>query len=107
MVEPDPDFPVLAIKARSVRRGGNVAITFEVHLATWLRFGREAERGCHPDTLDYLMAVLNRELREHEPMSMGDPDWEPPDVDFEEWEKIDAPPGDAPPCRDDDDDIPF
>jgi hypothetical protein len=94
------------MKARGVPRAGNVAITFEVCLETWVRFVREAEGFGHPDTLDYLIGVLNTALLEHEPMSMGDPNWEPPDDDVEEWEK-DGPPADAENLRDEDDRIPF
>lgn len=86
--------PVRKIRARPTRRGGNVAVTFEVAPETWRRFVREAERTGHPDTIDYLAGVLNAALIEQEPLDMGDPGREFPVPDAEE-------PGDL------DDGIPF
>ena len=50
---------VRTIKARHNRKTGRVAITFEIDRQTWRNMGRSAREGAHPDTLDYVAAVIN------------------------------------------------
>ena len=50
---------VRTIKARHNRITGRVAITFEVDAQTWRNMSRSAREGAHPDTLDYVAAVIN------------------------------------------------
>ena len=50
---------VRAIRARRLPASGRMAITFEVDAQTWRNMGRSAREGAHPDTLDYVAALIN------------------------------------------------
>jgi hypothetical protein len=50
---------VRRISARRNRRTRRIAITFEVDPETWENMGRSARNAAHPDTLDYVAAVIN------------------------------------------------
>lgn len=50
---------VRTIRARHSRKTGRVAITFEVDRETLANMRRSAQAGAHPDTLDYIAAVIN------------------------------------------------
>lgn len=58
---------VRTIRARHSRKTGRVAITFEVDRETLANMRRSAQAGAHPDTLDYIAAVINTAFLEDAP----------------------------------------
>ncbi|SDO98029.1 hypothetical protein SAMN05216196_1154 [Lutimaribacter pacificus] len=50
---------VEGIRARKKERSRTVDITFTVHVETYLNMTKNADAGCHPDTLDYIAGRLN------------------------------------------------
>jgi hypothetical protein len=57
---------VRRIGARRNAKTGRFAITFEVDPEMWANMARSAKAGAHPDTLDYVAAVINMAFLEDE-----------------------------------------
>ena len=57
---------VRTIKARQSRKTGRVAITFEIDPQTWRNMSRSAREDGHPDTLDYVAALINTAFIEYD-----------------------------------------
>ena len=72
---------VRTIRARHNRKTGRVAITFEVDRETLANMRHSAQAGAHPDTLDYIAAVINTAFLDDAPPpgagqgGEADPDW--------------------------------